>query len=122
MSPAQTGGCRPTSVSFNSSLDPLQQSSILSAVGVPTDDVDVVTTGPGLLAVPPGVESNFVVQRAGVPFTAIAVVATDPFNFTVTIPGGAGALERLRYTGPDPVWPNLAGGQLLAFDVPLPFP
>jgi hypothetical protein len=116
------GGCRPTSVSFNSSLDPLLQNSLLSAVGVPTDDVTVTVNGPDLDVVPPGIKPNFIVRRAGTDFAAIAVAPTTATSFIVTIPTGAGALENIRYTGAAPIWTNVSGGRVLAFDVPLPFP
>ncbi len=118
----QTGGCRPTSVYFNSSLDPLLQNSLLSATGVPTDNVLTTVTGPALDAVPPGIEPDFIVQRGGAPFPAITVARPLPDEINITIAPGAGALERIRYTAAGPIWSNASGGRLLAYDVALPFP
>ncbi len=116
------GGCHPTSACFASSLDLSLQNSVSTTFAIPTDDVDVSVTGPDQVAVPAGIAPNFIVQRAGAPFPGISVTAITPLSFRVTIAAGAGALERIRYTGADPIWPNVTGGRLLAFDVPIPFP
>lgn len=115
-------GSRLTSETFDLLRDLALQNQIITAAGVPTDDVIVGTAGPNLdLPAPPGVESGFTVWRAGAPFAAITVTPIPPRNFQVTIPTGAGALERIHYAGA-PIWGNASGGQVLAFDVPLPFP
>ena len=89
---------------------------------MPTDDVNVGLDGPNVDAVPPGIAPNFIVQRAGTEFPGINVVLGPPNIFTVTIASGAGTLQRIRYNGAAPTWFNAGGGQLLAFDVTLPFP
>lgn len=84
--------------------------------------MNVGVTTPNQDPVPPGIAPNFIVTRAGTDFPGIAVVDSSPIDFEVTIASGAGALERIRYTGADPIWPNVSGGRLLAFDVSIPFP
>lgn len=118
----QTGGCLRTPVSFNSSLDLALQNSVTAATGIPTTRVEVTVDGPDQDPPPAGAELAFSVQRAGTFFTAIGITQIGPLFFEVTIPAGAGALERARYTAAGPIWTNAAGGRLLAFDVPLPFP
>ncbi|KKM66400.1 hypothetical protein LCGC14_1481550 [marine sediment metagenome] len=116
------GGSVPTFASFKSSLDPLLQNSIATATGIPSNGVRVTVDGPNITVPPLGIDPNFIVQRAGAEFPATDVVQETVDTFLVTIEAGAGLLERIRYTGAAPTWFNFAAGQLLAFDVTLPFP
>jgi len=116
------GGSVPTFASFKSSLDPLNQNNAATATQVTTERAQVEVSGPAQDSIPPGIELNFSIKRSGTFFPAISLGVVNPTTFTVDIASGAGTLEQIRYTGAAPTWFNVLGGQLLAFDVTLPFP
>lgn len=71
---------------------------------------------------PPNTFLDFSLFRGPFIIPAVSVVVRTPTVFRVTIPTGLGTIDRAIYLQVQPPWPNLTGGVLANFDVPVPFP
>lgn len=116
------GGCRRTSAPFSLSRDLPPDSLVIAAVNSFNPTAIITVNQPMTDPAPPDTHLDFAIFFGAAERPGVALTVLTPTTFRIQSAPFLGVITRIRYIQAQPPWPTLAGGRLLDFDVPVPFP